>query len=172
MHITDKNTVLHDSSNKYQHTGGVVISYKDIKLSLWINTETQYDNIKFAQLFFFLSQCYRFQQTENLFFFSLNENSIWIALLSFSFSSILVTFNASTNKHWLRWHDSSLLMPVLFSVSWKHNAQRWCKKRFKKIIIKNKNKQYWTKKRRIKCALCTFFSTILLRSHYLHQTTL
>lgn len=77
MHITDKNTVLHDSSNKYQHTGGVVISYKDIKLSLWINTETQYDNIKFAQLFFFfLSQCYCFQQTENIFFFSLNENSI------------------------------------------------------------------------------------------------
>lgn len=34
------------------NTGEVVISYKDIKLSLWINTETQYDNIKFAQLFF------------------------------------------------------------------------------------------------------------------------
>lgn len=48
--------------------GEVVISYKDIKLSLWINTETQYDNIKFAQLIV-LSQCYRFQQTENLFFF-------------------------------------------------------------------------------------------------------
>lgn len=28
-----------------------VISYKDIKLLLWINTETQYDNIN-AQLFF------------------------------------------------------------------------------------------------------------------------
>lgn len=54
MHIIDKNTVLHDNSNKYQHTGEVVISYKDIKLSLWINTETQYDNIKFAQLFFFI----------------------------------------------------------------------------------------------------------------------
>lgn len=66
MHITDKNTVLHDSSNKYQQTGEVVISYKDIKFSLWINTGTQYDNIKFAQLFvFFLSQSYRFQQTEN-----------------------------------------------------------------------------------------------------------
>lgn len=50
MHIIDKNTVLHDNSNKYQHTGEVVISYKDIKPSLWINTETQYDNIKFAQL--------------------------------------------------------------------------------------------------------------------------
>lgn len=71
MHIIDKNTVLHDNSNKYQHTGEVVISYKDIKLSLWINTETQYDNIKFAQLFFLLSQRYRFQQTENLCFFSL-----------------------------------------------------------------------------------------------------
>lgn len=70
MHIIDKNTVLHDNSNKYQHTGEVVISYKDIKLSLWINTETQYDNIKFAQLIL-LSQCYRFQQTENflVFFF-------------------------------------------------------------------------------------------------------
>lgn len=56
MHIIDKNTVLHDNSNKYQHTGGVVISYKDIKLSLGINTETQYDNIKFAQLIL-LSQC-------------------------------------------------------------------------------------------------------------------
>lgn len=53
MHIIDKNTVLHDSSNKYQHTGEVVISYKDIKLSLWINTETQYDNIKVAQLFLY-----------------------------------------------------------------------------------------------------------------------
>lgn len=53
MHIIDEITVLHDSSNKYQHTDEVVISYKDIKLSLWINTETQYDNIKFAQLFFF-----------------------------------------------------------------------------------------------------------------------
>lgn len=61
-----RNTVLHDNSNKYQHTGEVVISYKDIKLSLWINTETQYDNIKFAQLIL-LSQCYRFQQTENFF---------------------------------------------------------------------------------------------------------
>lgn len=50
------------------NTGEVVISYKDIKLSLWINTETQYDNIKFAQLFFVVSQCYRFQQTENFFF--------------------------------------------------------------------------------------------------------
>lgn len=80
MHIIDKNTVLHDNSNKYQHTGEVVISYKDIKLSLWINTETQYDNIKFAQLIL-LSQCYRFQQTENLFFFFfLMKNSIWIAL--------------------------------------------------------------------------------------------
>lgn len=69
MHIIDKNTVLHDNSNKYQHTGEVVISYKDIKLSLWINTETQYDNIKFAQLIL-LSQCYRFQQTENFFFFN------------------------------------------------------------------------------------------------------
>lgn len=68
MHITDENTVLHDNSNKYQHTDEVVISYKDIKFSLWINTWTQYDNIKFAQLFF-LSQCYRFQQTENFFFF-------------------------------------------------------------------------------------------------------
>lgn len=68
MHIIDKNTVLHDNSNKYQHTGEVVISYKDIKLSLWINTETQYDNIKFAQLIL-LSQCYCFQQTENFFFF-------------------------------------------------------------------------------------------------------
>lgn len=55
MHIIDEITVLHDSSNKYQHTDEVVISYKDIKLSLWINTETQYDNIKFAQLFFFLT---------------------------------------------------------------------------------------------------------------------
>lgn len=64
MHIIDKNTVLHDNSNKYQHTGEVIISYKDIKLLLWINTETQYDNIKFAQLIL-LSQCYRFQQTEN-----------------------------------------------------------------------------------------------------------
>lgn len=53
MHIIDKNTVLHDNSNKYQHTGEVVISYKDIKLSLWINTETQYDNIKFAQLIYY-----------------------------------------------------------------------------------------------------------------------
>lgn len=70
MHIIDEITVLHDSSNKYQHTDEVVISYKDIKLSLWINTETQYDNIKFAQLFFLnLSQRCRFQQTENLFFF-------------------------------------------------------------------------------------------------------
>lgn len=68
MHIIDKNTVLHDNSNKYQHTGEVVISYKDIKLSLWINTGTQYDNIKFAQLIL-LSQCYRFQQTENFFSF-------------------------------------------------------------------------------------------------------
>lgn len=55
MHIIDKNTVLHDNSNKYQHTGEVVISYKDIKLSLWINTETQYDNIKFAQLNFIIT---------------------------------------------------------------------------------------------------------------------
>lgn len=72
MHIIDKNTVLHDNSNKYQHTGEVVISYKDIKLSLWINTETQYDNIKFAQLIFLLSQRYRFQQTENLCLFFLS----------------------------------------------------------------------------------------------------
>lgn len=28
MHIIDKNTVLHDNSNKYKHTGEVVISYK------------------------------------------------------------------------------------------------------------------------------------------------
>lgn len=40
MNIIDKNTVLHDSSNKYQRTGEVVILYKDIKL-LWINTERQ-----------------------------------------------------------------------------------------------------------------------------------
>lgn len=53
MHIIDNNTVLHDNSNKYQHTGEVVISYKDIKLSLWINTETQYDNIKFARLIYY-----------------------------------------------------------------------------------------------------------------------
>ena len=72
MHIIDKNTVLHDNSNKYQHTGEVVILYKDIKLSLWINTETQYDNIKFAQLIFLLSQRYRFQQTENLCLFFLS----------------------------------------------------------------------------------------------------
>lgn len=71
MHIIDKNTVLHDNANKYQRTGEVVISYKDIKLSLWINTETQYDNIKFAQLIV-LSQCYGFQQTENFLFFFLN----------------------------------------------------------------------------------------------------
>lgn len=64
MHIIDKSTVLHDKSNKYQHTGEVVILYKDIKLSLWINTETQYDDIKFAQL---RSSSRRFQQTENLF---------------------------------------------------------------------------------------------------------
>lgn len=76
MHITDKNTVLHDSSNKYQHTGEVVILYKDIKFSLWINTETQYDNIKFAQLYFFLSQSFRFQQTENFFFFSLFTKTV------------------------------------------------------------------------------------------------
>lgn len=38
MHIIDKNTVLHDQSNKYEHTNEVIISYKDIKL-LWINTE-------------------------------------------------------------------------------------------------------------------------------------
>lgn len=50
MHIIEKITVLHDRSNKYQHKDEV-ISYKDIKLLLWINTETQYDNIN-AQLFF------------------------------------------------------------------------------------------------------------------------
>lgn len=50
MHIIEKITVLHDRSNKYQHMDEV-ISYKDIKLLLWINTETQYDNIN-AQLFF------------------------------------------------------------------------------------------------------------------------
>lgn len=72
MHIIDKSTVLHDNSNKYQHTGEIVISYKDIKLSLWINTETQYDNIKFAQLIL-LSQCYRFQQTENFLFFNVKQ---------------------------------------------------------------------------------------------------
>lgn len=72
MHIIDKNTVLHDNSNKYQHTGEVVIPYKDIKLSLWINTETQYDNIKFAQLIL-LSQCYRFQQTENFLFLNVKH---------------------------------------------------------------------------------------------------
>lgn len=44
MHIIDQNTVTRDSSNKYQHTSEVVISYKDIKLLLWFNTETQYDN--------------------------------------------------------------------------------------------------------------------------------
>lgn len=92
MHIIDKNTVLHDNSNKYQHTGEVVISYKDIKLSLWINTETQYDNIKFAQLIL-LSQCYRFQQTEN-FFFSFFKCKTVLELhfiYFFSFSSVLVT---------------------------------------------------------------------------------
>lgn len=70
MHIIDKITVLHDRSNKYQHVDEVIISYKDIKLLLWINTETQYDNIN-AQLFFFfkLSQRCCFQQTENLFLF-------------------------------------------------------------------------------------------------------
>lgn len=83
MHIIDKNTVLHDNSNKYQHTGEVVISYKDIKLSLWINTGTQYDNIKFAQLIL-LSQCYRFQQTENLFlFFFLNVKQYLNCTFSF-----------------------------------------------------------------------------------------
>lgn len=51
MHIIDKITVLHDRSNKYQHMDEVVISYKDIKLLLWINTETQSDNIN-AQLVF------------------------------------------------------------------------------------------------------------------------
>lgn len=51
MHIIDKITVLHDRSNKYQHMDEVVISYKDIKLLLWLNTETQYDNIN-AQLLF------------------------------------------------------------------------------------------------------------------------
>lgn len=66
MHIIDKNTVLHGNSNKYQHTSEV-ISYKDIKLSLWVNTETQHNNIKFAQLIL-LSQYYCFQQTENFFF--------------------------------------------------------------------------------------------------------
>lgn len=54
MHIIDKNTVLHDNSNKYQHTGEVVISYKGIKLSIYgANTETQCDNIKFAQLMYY-----------------------------------------------------------------------------------------------------------------------
>lgn len=92
MHIIDKNTVLHDNSNKYQHTGEVVISYKDIKLSLWINTETQYDNIKFAQLIL-LSQCYRFQQTENLFFlfFKCKTVSELHFIYFFSFLSVLVT---------------------------------------------------------------------------------
>lgn len=89
MHIIDKNTVLHDHSNKYQHTGEVVISYKDIKLSLWINTETQYDNIKFAQLIL-LSQCYRFQQTENFLFF-LNVKRYLNCTFFFSFLSVLVT---------------------------------------------------------------------------------
>lgn len=53
MHIIDKNTVLHDNSNKYQHTDEVVISYKGIKHSIWINTEIQYDNIKFARLVYY-----------------------------------------------------------------------------------------------------------------------
>jgi len=53
MHIIDKNTVLHDNSNKYQHTDEVVISYKGIKLSYGSITETQYDNIKFAQLVYY-----------------------------------------------------------------------------------------------------------------------
>ena len=53
MHIIDKNTVLHDNSNKYQRTDEVVISYKGIKRSIWTNTETQYDNIKFARLVYY-----------------------------------------------------------------------------------------------------------------------
>lgn len=34
MHIIDKNTVLYDNPNKYQHTDEVVISYKGIKLNM------------------------------------------------------------------------------------------------------------------------------------------
>lgn len=53
---------------------------------------------------------------------------------------------------------------VLFSVSWKHNAQRWCKKKRKRkdSRIKKKRKQQTKlksdkkEKRKLKCALCTF----------------
>lgn len=86
MHITEKNTVLHDSSNKYQHTGEVVILYKDIKFSLWINTGTQYDNIKFAQLFFFVYHKAIASSKQKTFFFPLHENGLFkIALLSLAF---------------------------------------------------------------------------------------
>lgn len=74
MHIIEKITVLHDRSNKYQHTDEFVISYKDIKLSLWINTETQYDNIKFAQLFFFYYHNAVASSKQKTFFFSLKKN--------------------------------------------------------------------------------------------------
>lgn len=66
MHIIEKNTELHNNSNTYQHTDEVVISYKGIKLNMdqYWNTIWQY-KVCTASV---LSQCYRFQQTENFYF--------------------------------------------------------------------------------------------------------
>lgn len=72
----------------------------------------------------------------------------------------MVTFNASTNKHWLWWHYSSLLMPnfvfcLLKTQCSKDNVKK--KKKIKKKI--KKTKQNRTNKRKIN-ALSAHFSFI------------
>lgn len=64
-------------------------------------------------------------------------------------------------------------MLVVFSVSWKHNAQRWCKKkkRLKNKKTTNKKTQIGQKERE-NALSAHFVSTILSRSRHRHQTKL
>lgn len=79
----------------------------------------------------------------------------------FSFSSILVTFNASTNKHWLWWHYSSLLMPnfvfcFLKTQCSKDDGKKKQKNQRLKKWNDKKKKHYWTKKERLMRSLHIF----------------
>lgn len=123
MHIIDKSTVLHDKSNKYQRTGEVVISYKGIKLSIFIIIMDQYWNTRMTIYTYYHNAIASSKQ--KTFSFPRKTAFLNCTLLTFLLASSAnrnQNFNASTNEHWLLWHYSRLLMRIPFSVYWNHNA--------------------------------------------------
>lgn len=119
----------------------VIVSYKGIKRSFRINTGTQLWPCKFRTASW-ISQRYRFQQTENLILRVNQHSELHLTQFLFIFffarvQNVLNCIYASTNQVWRSWHFSSLLMQNVFCFL---KSQCFLKRLCKKKSIKKTNK--------------------------------